>query len=459
MRYATRLTAVLTTGILSLSTGMADANTAADSAASMTVASIDDTYAIQERPAVAPGRWSKFVAENTTTRHNTAYLKFDVRGIPADATGVSVRLALSSDRAQPERLQLHTVESSSWMEETLTYRTAPAVGGVVAEVVPPPSSTDVTFDLSGVVQRDGLYSFAITAPLAGSTTSFFGHERRTGGPRLAVTWDGGSASTPVSTLFGAAVQQQGGERYGDALARSTAAYGALDVVRLFYPGLPGRWSGAPADIDGPLIVSFKALPTDVIAGKHDAHLRDWFASAPVDRPVWWSYFHEPEDDIQRGAFTAAEYRAAWAHIEALSHASRSEQLHSTLILMCWTLEKLSGRDWRDYYAGDSVVDMFGWDCYNTGRQNDVYRDPANLLEDVVTHSAAVGKPFGIAELGSLVIPGDDGTGRAQWLRESARFLSGHGATWVSYFDVKLRHDYRLLDEPSRSAWRETVTGG
>ena len=72
-------------------------------------------------------------------------------------------------------------------------------------------------------------------------------------------------------------------------------------------------------------------------GIHDAALRAWFDRAPRGYDVFWSYLHEPEDNVTRGEFSAAQYTAAWVHIAALAQAAGNPRLRSTLILMCWTL--------------------------------------------------------------------------------------------------------------------------
>ena len=95
---------------------------------------------------------------------------------------------------------------------------------------------------------------------------------------------------------------------------------------MFYSGLPqASFVGSNADWGPPVVVSFKAAPADVLAGKHDAYLSNWFKSIPTTRQVWWSYWHEPEDDIEDGRYTAAQYRAAWEHITAL--APKRSTLH------------------------------------------------------------------------------------------------------------------------------------
>ena len=45
-------------------------------------------------------------------------------------------------------------------------------------------------------------------------------------------------------------------------------------------------------------------------------------------------------------------------------------LHSTLILMCYTMNPASGRDWHNYYVDAATQSMLAFDCYNhTGKKN------------------------------------------------------------------------------------------
>jgi hypothetical protein len=201
------------------------------------------------------------------------------------------------------------------------------------------------------------------------------------------------------------------------------------------------------------VVSFKNDPAAILSGRHDAELRQWFADAPTDRTTHWTYWHEPEND----SVDLALYRQAWQHLSALADSAGNPRLRSTLILMCWTLARASGRDWRDYYPGDEAIDVMGFDCYNTGRTKGVYTDPATVLGPVRTVAQSVGKPWGIAEFGSLVVPEDGGEqGRAAWLRGMASYMKENGAAFGTYFDSSVGGDFRLHDEPSRSAWREVV---
>ena len=270
-----------------------------------------------------------------------------------------------------------------------------------------------------------------------------------------------TTSSPVSatfaTLFGACVTMRPGESFGAALAREDATLGHLQTVRVFYPGLPKPWPGPAGIADRPVVVSFKALPRDILAGKDDAALRSWFAGAPRDRAIDWTYYHEPEDNIARGEFTAADYRAAWRHVATLADAAHNPQLRSTLILMNWTLNPASGRTWTDYYPGGEVIDVLGWDAYNDGAKKGRYDDPEVIFGRVVALSKSLGKPWGIAETGSLLTGGDKGGARAAWLHSASAYLTQQGASFVTYFESTVGGDFRLNDKPSREEWSSVVT--
>lgn len=265
--------------------------------------------------------------------------------------------------------------------------------------------------------------------------------------------------TPVGgdTLFGTSIYQEPGETFAQAYQRRVATYGQMAIDRVFYPGLPAAWPGNAGYSGGPVVVSFKASPQTVLTGAYDASLKNWFATAPRGRQVWWTYFHEPEDNIEAGEFTAAQYRAAWQRIAGLADTASNSDLHATLILMCFSLEKSSGRSFADYYPGSAYIDTLGFDCYNQMAGKGGYIDPAKQFASVLSVAAAEGKPWGLAEFGSQLVAGDSGAGRAAWLVASAAWLSAHQASWVTYFDSPVSNEYRLMDSASKAAWRTVVT--
>lgn len=183
-----------------------------------------------------------------------------------------------------------------------------------------------------------------------------------------------------STLWGAS--QQG---------PNFAAFNA-QVVRL-YAGKAGVFPAWPTNFPGIIpILSFKLLPSNVLAGDYDSALASFFSSAPTR--AYWDYWHEPEDDIEAGTFMASDYASAYRHIAAIAKANqKSTLLRCALILMGWTTDPASHRNWRDYYPGDDVIDVIAWDIYLHGEK------PADLFDNVVAATKTANKPIAIAEVG------------------------------------------------------------
>jgi len=264
--------------------------------------------------------------------------------------------------------------------------------------------------------------------------------------------------TLSGTKYGVTLDILHGLTREEAWAQANRLYSKPGMLRIFHPGAPSNWKAATIAKGVDLSVSFKIQPKDILSGANDAKLRAWFQSAPKDVTIYWTYFHEPENDIQRGAFTPAQYRAAWQHVHKIAHETCQPNMHSTLILMSWTLDPLSGRNFDDYYPGSAYIDVLAWDPYNHW-SGTIYRDPKAIFEKVVSKSKAEGKPFAIAETGSLLMGNDKGAGRAAWLTSMAKYLRDNKALYVSYFDTNQSgRDFRLTDKPSQDAWRKVTQG-
>jgi hypothetical protein len=282
-----------------------------------------------------------------------------------------------------------------------------------------------------------------TAPTTGSSTS-------------GSTSGGSVAQSYVSagrTLFGASLDMNGSS-FSSALSAQDSKYGHLGVMRVFYPGMPASFASHPQLLTRPSVISFKVPSTTILSGQDDAFFKSWFASAPKTTDVYWTYWHEPEND----GLNLANYRAAWAHLARIAHATNNPHLHATLILMEWTLHPASHRNWKDYYAGSQYIDDLGWDVYNTGVKNtDRYKTPEKLLSLPAAAAKSVGKPWGVAELGSLMARGDNGSSEAAWLASCTSYLIANHAMFASYFDENMPGgDYRLRAAAPISTWRASV---
>ena len=242
----------------------------------------------------------------------------------------------------------------------------------------------------------------------------------------ATSGSGGSFIAPGADgiVWGSSVMAYPNETNQQALSRVETQL-QPQVLREYNTGAP-KW---PSDGNSSLILSFKLPPADVVAGKDDALLQQFFAETP--RPTYFTYWHEPEDDIEKGHFTAAQYRAAWAHITAIARAS-GKPLRATLILMGYTARPSSHRNWRDYYPGPDSVDVIAWDSYEWG-PNDT---PDMVFGGARAVAAEAGKPWAVAETGVSLVAVPDPAARNQRLTALSHYLATANPRpeFVSYFD-------------------------
>lgn len=261
------------------------------------------------------------------------------------------------------------------------------------------------------------------------------------------------------TLFGTSVSTSS-KLLHESLADEESRFGPMSVIRTFDPHLPpeGSWSRREEAIGSRMLVtSFRMAPQEVLAGQYDAGLRHYFRTAPKDPLILWSYIHEPEPLINSGEFTAEQYRAAFRHVVRLAGEQCRANLFPTMILTGWTAEPDSERNWRDYYAGDDYVSVVAWDPYNSATsQPTKYDTPHNLYRAVAKASRQSGKPWGIAETGSVRVQGDGGERRGQWLSRIGQWFADQGASFVTYFQSTRDGEFLLLDDPSVAAWRKWV---
>src|SRR4051812_5165163 len=122
-------------------------------------------------------------------------------------------------------------------------------------------------------------------------------------PVLAAAPKPAPAPAGATIEWGSSVMAYGGENYAQAFTRVGNQL-KPETVRFFHRGAPS-WPTAKTG-NSPLVISFALPPQEVVNGTHDAKLHAFFAAAP--RPTYWTYKHEPEDDMERGAFTRPSTR-------------------------------------------------------------------------------------------------------------------------------------------------------
>ncbi|WP_176611712.1 DNRLRE domain-containing protein [Actinomadura sp. WMMB 499] len=461
-----------------------------------------DTYVSREKPDSVRGSHAVVTAAAWPDWHTEGYLAFTVPSTAAPFRSARLELTVERFANLPERVQLREL-SGGWSEHETSWRNRPNAGRALAEVPLTRRDAGVTIDVSRWIDGPGDYAFALVNSQEHTSVRFRAGETAAG-PRLVLSPNApaatpaptasaapspspASGSTPpqardtapapapssspepggrtggggeggrtdARTLCGVSLEVDKGQTHLEALAEAEGRYGRLEMIRQFYPGEPGAWPGRFGDTLGkrPTVVSFKMNPRDILAGKHDRKMTRWFAEAPDDRDVYWTYYHEPEDNIAKGEFSAADYRAAWRRLAGLADRADNPRLKATLVLMSWSLEAESKRNWRDYYPGKDAIDVLGWDTYNLAK--DRYQTPAEMYSKVLEVSEEEGLPFGVAETGAHLIPGDGGAQRAAWLRSMTRYLEQKNALWVAYFDLDWpTGDFRLLDSASIDAWND-----
>jgi hypothetical protein len=290
-------------------------------------------------------------------------------------------------------------------------------------------------------------------------TAWPAHASETTAPaRASVT--GAIGAQAVPTVFGA---NAGGD--------FRPSYDPIKVQRVFFGGAPGRWGSGDLAARIPSVVSFKLPPQEVIAGRHDALLRTWFSTMPTDRRIDWSYIHEPEDQVYVDRlFTAAQFRAAFARVHAISKEAgvAKPNVHSNLILMSYTLAA-PGRNWRAFYPdndgnpgnGSPYVDVLAWDLY-WGKSDDNKLPTDDLFErfgpgsdrDIFAVNQMTGDTIAVAEIGY-----DHDPSRASVLSDVERMFRGN-AVYVCYFDedppVSTTGPHAMSDAASRAEWKQIV---
>lgn len=417
-----------------------------------------DTYVVQES-SLLRGSETKINAAvwASPAWHTQAYLRFTVPATPAGYKIGSASLTLTYQKLtqQAPETRLHKV-TGAWSEATTTWANKPTIEttALTSAFLSAPGASTLTFTLDSVITAPATYDFALVNPGTESATAVYSREQGASAPKLTVNY------VPLPpTLFGASFEVLDGQTFAQALAAEDVKYNGMDVVRLFNPGLPPAWTGSKQAQLGarPVVVSFKMAPSQVLSGQHDAYMTSWFAGIPTDRDVYWSYWHEPEDEVADGTFTAADYKAAWQRLKQLEDSVANPRLFATLALMRWSLRPESGRDWETYYAGDATIDVISWDAYNLNPEAG-YMEPNAFMAEILAVAAETHKPWGIAELGSRLDPTDDGTLRAVWLSQLGTIMKDNSALWVAYFDLDWSTgDIGLRDPASIAVWAGLCT--
>ncbi len=147
-------------------------------------------------------------------------------------------------------------------------------------------------------------------------------------------------------------------------------------------------------------------------GAHDAVIRKAAQNIKSLAPhkVMLALFHEPENDLSGGAHctsykstrpgnTPANYRAMWQRAHDIF-------VSAGVTNVVWVMNYMSLAKWdcavKDVWPGNNLVDWVAYDPYPTnGTLGDVSRFPKLLAALTDTTHAFTGKPYMLAEFGSI----------------------------------------------------------
>jgi hypothetical protein len=261
------------------------------------------------------------------------------------------------------------------------------------------------------------------------------------------------------------------------------AVGAVDVYRGYDNGFRyPTWQQVPSNLNHARVMnpsamndySFRLPPAEVAAGVHDAKLRTFIASTPKN--IVLTNHHEPEQEIQAGQYTFAQFRRANVRLNQLvdeQNAADGGTRKVSIILMVSTFQGFQGRNPENYWPtaakGDSAaclsaspvpctgtVDLISADVYAAphatgtagvplGYTDGVnWKTPATLMVRVMRFAQAHGNAdWAVSELGYLEDVNNPQR-RAQALQDAvnvartgvANSFRYKPALWISYWDSR-----------------------
>lgn len=195
--------------------------------------------------------------------------------------------------------------------------------------------------------------------------------------------------------------------------------------------------------------SVKAGWPQMADGSLDSTLKSFLNSIPADHDLMLTFAHEPENDnpLNQEAARAAEWRAASVHFYDVVKQTRPQTLVGP-ILMSWTFNSSSGRDWERWILPADKQDFMGLDPYQA------YMFPIvgspTTWHDWVTPQVALwqsvaddlGVPGAIGETACHEFIGNPQR-KVDWIMEGYNHAVANNYVAFSYFNVYKPNDTAL----------------
>lgn len=260
-----------------------------------------------------------------------------------------------------------------------------------------------------------------------------------------------------------------------------ANVGPVQIYRTYDTGFQyPTWQQTPAYAlhgNAPADYSFQIPPADVASGAADTKLTTFLASTPKNLIL--TNFHEPENDIELGLFTAQQFRDSIAHLATLTHAQNAADGGSrrvSVVLMYDTVYGYKARDPHNYWpgadpaTGQNYADLISFDTYALPHNTNTtccpigftdgikWQTPQTLLNPSIAFAADIRSPWLISEFGYL----DDITNpqhKATAITDFVNYARYKGAIAVEYWDAsgtRANWQLRYGNGAAASAWKTIV---
>jgi len=213
--------------------------------------------------------------------------------------------------------------------------------------------------------------------------------------------------------------------------------GPMDVRHHYEPDLPTSWiadADCAKDVQRKIVTicSVKPFGYETGGAPYKTRLKGYLSTIPTDHEVYFIVFHEPEDEIEAGRFTAAQYikwqTDARVVIDELN-VSRVKKIKLVGTLMAWSCDKgQSGRSIDTYIPPPGTWDALGWDGYDRRWALKKDSEPiSSLMSHAVStafptggaleNNKRLGLPFLIIETGTP----EDNPERVKWENDGLRW--------------------------------------
>jgi uncharacterized coiled-coil protein SlyX len=185
--------------------------------------------------------------------------------------------------------------------------------------------------------------------------------------------------------------------------------------------------------------SFKPPITQFVAGQLDAEFIAALKSVPDDGyGRYVIVYHEPEDNIEAGDFTSAQYRDMQKRARVLIdqvNATRKTKIRFGGNLMAWSFQTASRRNPANYFPGPGVWDFLALDGYSgtDGQGNWTGgRTPAAIFGTALKFCQDNGVRFAVAETGiDVKAPEPD---RVAWIKACRDYAKNANCEFWCYWD-------------------------